>query len=252
MKYILLIIVALGIIGGGWWFLEERTSKAHQEAEMQRLWSEAEQSMGKYEYTCTDGSGFAMTPSVDLGSIRLEPIQADFKPMVLTSIDGVGARFEGGGMVFVGAGEGVSLTVGEKTHTCTPKPNPDMAPWNWGDQGEGGGVKQDTALIVSESIQGKWQSTDDAKFVRVFKAENAMADLYGGATTSEGLFAIFTKANAPEVSAPLEEGAVYLQITDKQGTSTSTLTFKMVTLTPETLEMIYLDGGGMLRFSRVE
>jgi RNAse (barnase) inhibitor barstar len=126
-----------------------------------------------------------------------------------------------------------------------------MAPWNWGDAGEGGGIQPDVSLVVTESIQGKWQSLDDAKFTREFRSDFTVVDSYDGKANLDGLWVVFTKMNAPEISFPLEESAVYLQITEK-GTPQDTLTFKVVKLTPDELELIYMDRGGVLRFKSVK
>ncbi|HEY4488222.1 MAG TPA: hypothetical protein VJB97_01775, partial [Candidatus Paceibacterota bacterium] len=124
-------------------------------------------------------------------------------------------------------------------------------PWNWGDAGEGGGVKQDASLIVSESILGKWQSVDDEKFVREFKAGNKVDDIYEGKVVTSGMWVAFQKGvNAPEVPYPLEESTVYLQLT-LTGSQADTLNFKLVKLTPDELELVYLDRGGVLRFKSV-
>ena len=136
---------------------------------------------------------------------------------------------------------------------CNPKPSTDMAPWNWGDAGEGGGsVKQDTSLIVSESIVGKWQSTTDAKSVREFKADGTIIEWYDNKQVSSGLWVAYTKANAPKMVAfPIDESSVYLQLTEK-GTQADTLDFKITKLTPESLELIYMTRGGALTYKHIQ
>ncbi len=104
---------------------------------------------------------------------------------------------------------------------------------------------------MTESIQGKWQSIDDAKFTREFRSDFTVADSYDGTVNLDGLWVVFTKMNAPEISFPLEDNAVYLQITEK-GTPQDTLTFKVSKLTPDELELIYMDRGGVLRFKSVQ
>jgi hypothetical protein len=203
---------------------------------------------------CDNGSEFAMAPASDISSIRLTPgANATFSAVTLVQVESTaGARYEGSGIVFVGAGEGVQLTTGGATFVCNPKPNPDSPPWNWGDAGEGGGVKQDAALIVSESILGKWQSTEDAKFIRVFKENSVVEDWYDNKVVSSGLWVAFEKGiNAPEVPYPLENDVVYIQMTES-GTQTDTLNFKLVKLTPEELVLIYMDRGGVLEFKLVQ
>lgn len=212
------------------------------------------ESMGTYAYVCEGGVEFMMEPSSDMSSIELTPgANATFAKTQLARVESfAGARFEGGNMMFTGAGEEVQLAVGGGTLVCNPKPNPDMAPWNWGDAGEGAGsVKQPVELIVSESIVGKWQSNEDAKFVREFKDGGIASDWYDNETVSEGSWKVFTKENPVEVSFPLEANVVYIQMT-MQGTQGDTLNFKLVKLTPEVLELIYMDRGGTLTFKAVQ
>ncbi|HEY4488591.1 MAG TPA: hypothetical protein VJB97_03675, partial [Candidatus Paceibacterota bacterium] len=149
--YIVAALVVIAAIGGYWYF-------SNQDAA-----SVASGDMGTYPYQCDTGGRFSMSPSADMSSITLIPKDASFAgTVVLSRISSTaGARYEGGGIVFIGAGEGVQLTVGNTTEICNPVPNSETPPWNWGDAGEGGGVKQDASLIVSESILGKWQSVDD-------------------------------------------------------------------------------------------
>lgn len=213
--------------------------------------------MGTYAYTCDSGMEFTMSPSADVSVVVLSPgTGASFGETTLAHTDSTaGARYEGGdpadgGIVFVGAGEGVRLTIGGATFTCNPVPNPDSPPWNWGDAGEGGGVKQDVVLIVSESIVGKWQSVDDVKFTREFKADGTAVDMYDNKNATSGTWKAFSKEAPFSVLFPLEDGAVYIQMT-MQGTQADTLNFKLVKLTPEELELIYMDRGGTLRFVSV-
>lgn len=236
--FVALIIV---IIGG--WFVYTNQSSSTM------LAGDA----GSYGYMCDTGLAFSMTPSTDAASLMITPGEgASFGETTLSFVNGdAGQRFEADGMVFVGAGEGVTLTVGNTTHMCNPVPSTDMAPWNWGDAGEGGSIKPDTSLVVTESIQGKWQSTDDAKFVREFKSDDVVVDYYDGKEVARGLWVAFTKENAPKVVAfPIEDNTVYIQITEK-GTQADTLNFKLVKLTPDELQLIYMDRGGALNFTAV-
>lgn len=210
---------------------------------------------GSYTYICEDGSAFSMTPSADASELTLEAGSGSaFTGSVRLSKMGDAAHFEtteGELIVLSGAGEVVEITVAGKTVDCAPVPNAEMAPWNWGDAGEGGGMQQDVALIVTESIQGTWQSTEDSKSARVFGENNTVQDVYDGEVVWEGLYVAFTKENAPEISFPLEDGVVYIELT-KNGTPEDTLTFKLTKLTPDALELIYMDRGGALTYKRVQ
>jgi len=242
--YIVAALVVIAAIGGYWYMNYQASTDSMMSAG----------DLGTYPYQCDTGGRFSMSPSADTSSITLIPKDASFAgTVVLSRISSTaGARYEGSGIVFIGAGEGVQLTVGNTTEICNPVPNSETPPWNWGDAGEGGGVKQDASLIVSESILGKWQSVDDEKFVREFKAENKVDDIYEGKVVTSGMWVAYQKGvNAPEVPFPLEESTVYLQLT-LTGSQADTLNFKLVKLSPDELELVYLDRGGVLRFKSVQ
>ena len=237
------IVGLIIIIGGGFWLITNSKTAVP-----------VADDLGTYAYVCDNGSEFTMAHGFRR---RVHPPYTRYWRDLLhgdaceSRVDRY-ARFEGGGVVFIGAGEGVQLTTGGATFVCNPKPNPDSPPWNWGDAGEGGGVKQDAVLIVSESIVGKWQSVDDTKFTREFKAGGVVEDRYENKVVSSGLWVAFEKGiNAPEVPYPLEGDVVYIQMT-MSGTQADTLNFKLTKLTPEELELIYMDRGGVLKFKLVQ
>ena len=235
------------LVGGALWYMNDNAASS---------------SLGTYAYQCENGSEFTMQPSSNMNTITLKAgSQGMFTgTATLTKVAGEEGRYEGtasgNSIVFIGAGEEVQLMVsGERTNlatVCNPKPNAGMAPWNWGDAGEGGGTKPDVALVVTESIQGKWQSTDDAKFVREFRPDDTVKDYYDNEVVSEGLWVAFEKGiNAPEVPFPLDDNAVYIQMT-MTGTQADTLNFRVAKLTPEELQLVYLDRGGVLTFKAVK
>lgn len=209
--------------------------------------------MGEYAYQCENGSQFSMSPSESMAEVMLfAGSQGMFTGAVTVHKMGDGNHYEAGNIVFSGAGEEVYLEVGSESTTCNPVPSQDMAPWNWGDAAEGGGsVQPDASLVVSESIVGKWKSVDDPKFIREFKGSDVVIDWYDGKQVSSGLFVAFEKKNAPEVAFPLQDDRVYLQLT-MTGSQADTLTFSVNKLTPEELELTYMDRGGVLRFTYVQ
>jgi len=164
--------------------------------------------------------------------------------------------FEDASFKYVFAGEGVTVTdkaAGTST-TCSQPMDPNNAPVNFGDAGEGAGIQpagsQPSAVqVVSESILGKWMSTTDEKFVREFKA-GAVIDWYENEAVSQGTWKAFTQESAPELPYALEANTVYLELT-MTGTQADKLYFKLVKLTPESLQLIYLDRGGMLEFAAI-
>ncbi len=246
-KLIVGAVILIILIGGGYWYMQQTKS----ESAMQ------ESDMGAYAYMCENGSQFSMVPAENVSELSLTAgSQGMFTGTVKVVKMGDGNHFEttsGPLIVFSGAGEEVQLTVGSEKTVCNPVPSSEMAPWNWGDTGEGAGsVQPDVALVVSESIVGLWQSTQDIKSAREFKDDNTVIDLYEGKVVSTGLWVAFTKASAPKVvSFPMEDNVVYIQITEK-GTQADTLDFKLVKLTPEELELIYLTRGGTLTYTFVK
>ncbi len=240
------------ILLAGYWYMQQDTV---QDSAMQ-------EDTGTYAYTCDNGSTFTMKPSEDMQSIELEGGSQAMFTGKITLTSTANTRFEGTYMgmdiVFTGAGEGVRLMVGNENAVCNPVPSTDSPPWNWGDPDEGAGSMQpDVRLVVGESIMGKWQSSDDAKFVREFKGfeEGEMigtvVDLYDSEEVSSGTYEVFTKERpAPMTGIPLEENTVYIRII-ASGTQADALLFKVGRLTPETLELISLDRGGVLTFTAV-
>ena len=109
----------------------------------------------------------------------------------------------------------------------------------------------DAAMKASHDMQGTWQSTDDVKSQRVFNADHTASDVYDGKTLWSGQWTTFTKATAPEVSFPLEDGVVYLQLTEN-GKPESTLSFMVSNLADNDLQLIYLGRGGALTYKRVK
>jgi len=248
MNKLIIAVLILVLVGGGWYMYSQNQTELGGE------------DMGSYVYACDNGSEFTMIPTADMTSIKIAPgTNAAFVATILTEIESEeGARYEGGGIIFVGAGEEVQLTTGGTTLICNPKPNAEMAPWNWGDAGEGAGsVQPDVRLVVGESIMGKWQSTEDAKFVREFKAfsetslNGQVVDWYDGKQVSSGTYVVFNADHALQVAFPLMENKTYLQLT-MQGTQEEKLNFSVNKLTPETLELTYMDRGGVLSFKAIE
>ncbi len=170
----------------------------------------------------------------------------------LPRTDGDGQRFEDASSIYVFAGEEVSVTnkATNKMTICHQPLDPNNAPINFGDAAEGAGAKQNLAMIVGENILGKWQSLDDVKFAREFKPGNIVDKIYDGKLISIDSWKIFTKATTPTNEFPLENNTPYLQIklTDKEPQA---VYFKISKLTPEELELIYLDRGGILNFKAI-
>jgi hypothetical protein len=145
------VIAALVVVGAaGYWVSQgmphSETYTTEQGAQVAPTDNKplVQSSMGTYSYQCDNGADMTMTPADDMSAVSIGPngMQSQGKiPAVTLAAAGnaQGARFEGSGVVFVGAGEEITLTYNGQTVHCNPLANPDMAPFNWGDAGDGGG-----------------------------------------------------------------------------------------------------------------
>lgn len=247
-KHALLVLVCILLLGVGYVMYARPVKNAKIDVVQT-------QDNGAYPYVCEGGASLTMLPAEDLSFVTLvagerAPFVGSVKLFADTSARG--ARFEGGGVVMTGAGEEIQVRTNDATLVCNPVGNQEMAPFNWGDSGEGGGSEgQDLVSIVMRSIQGKWQGRDDAKFVREFNAGATYVDLYDDKNTSSGTWVVFTKEHAPgPMPFTVEGNTVYIQLTDSKNPA-NTLHFKLIKLTPEQLQMVYLERGGVLTFVRV-
>ncbi|MEX0917869.1 MAG: hypothetical protein WDZ93_01830 [Candidatus Paceibacterota bacterium] len=168
----------------------------------------------------------------------------------LPRVDGDGQRFEDTQYVYVFAGEEVTVTnKADGSQTVCDQPfDPNNAPYNFGDAGEGAGDRQDAVDATRANIVGVWRSMDDASFTRTFSANGTVLDEYDDAVTSTGSWEMFVDTTAPDVAFTLEPDTVYLRIMD----DTEAFHYTVSKLTPEELELIYMERGGALRFTRVE
>lgn len=207
--------------------------------------------MGSYAYLCTDGVEIKMVPDSDMTSITLVPgSTARFEQTTLVQA-GPHNRFEGSGIVLTGAGESIRIITGTQTLDCNPVASQDMAPFNFGDAGEGAGVGQDAMIAVTANIAGKWQSIEDPRFVREFNADGTGTDSYDGERDAAGTWKVFSKDKPLVVAFEMQPGSVYVQMTIG-GSSQDVLNFRVNKLTPESLELTYMERGNTLSFVRIQ
>jgi hypothetical protein len=244
-------VLACIVVAAGGWYVYHGTETAVP-ADTQEVADN-----GTYAYTCDNGSNFSMTPSEDMAEVVLTAgSQGMFTGTVTLHKMGDGNHYETAGtasplIVFSGAGEEARLMVGIESTSCDPVPNAETAPWNWGDAAEGGGMSQDLATIVSESILGTWQSTTDTKSIREFQAGGRVQDRYDGTVVASGTYQVFTDEKPLEVSFPLTGNTPYMRLT-MSGTQSETLDLKVINLTLEELGLVYMDRGGVLLYTRVQ
>lgn len=124
---------------------------------------------------------------------------------------------------------------------------------------EKGAVRPDVAVETSaitdaatamSRIVGMWQSTDDPKFSREIRNDGVVIDTYAGETDgdSDGLWMVFTR-DIPDPAFPgiIEDGA-YLSMGMSE---TEKLYFKILRVDTQSLELLFLDRGNVLSFTRI-
>jgi membrane-bound inhibitor of C-type lysozyme len=124
------VVALIIIIIGVWYFTSAKTAGAPVTGSSQAA------DFGTYPYECDEHVAFTMTPASDMSTIALAPSGSGTYPpaTVLTKMaTSSGALYQGGGLTFYGRGESVSLTQGTQSLNCSPVPNPDLAPFNFGD-----------------------------------------------------------------------------------------------------------------------
>lgn len=118
----------------------------------------------------------------------------------------------------------------------TPLPQPDSSEPTY---------EQSKNLLV-----GQWQSTQDPNAYKVFKADGTAMERYATEQTVEtaGTWRLFsTNDPVDSYKQPLGTDTTYLRIDD----SGEQYHYSITTLDENTLELIYLDRGGMLQYQRV-
>lgn len=246
MRLLILLCVAL-LVGGGWYAYQAQV--AATERMTQEATNEGESWTLTASFMCADGR--TRFEASFIAADQLELLRDGVAFRTLSRVDGPGQRFEDDEYLYVFAGEEVTVTTKASgtSIVCSQPFDANNAPVNFGDRGEGGGERQDVVLIVSESIVGRWDSANDAQFSRQFNNGYEVVDIYGGEVVSRGTFAVFTRERPLSTSFPLEEGVVYVQLR-MTGVQGETLNFKLNKLTPEELELTYMERGGVLRFTR--
>ncbi len=102
-----------------------------------------------------------------------------------------------------------------------------------------------------EMMKGLWSSEDDRNFQREYRDDGTFTDAYGstqGEMKTDGTWSLFTSENADEeLVFQLNNDDVYV----KQVEDSGTFYFRIVSVTPEALELINMDKGNALRFGKM-
>lgn len=105
---------------------------------------------------------------------------------------------------------------------------------------------------TSRALIGRWRSTDDTRYSLEIDSNSNAIERYQNdpSATATSSWALFTSASPdPTFSGTEAPGVVYLTLT---GGGAGTRHFAVVELTGSTFDMLYLDRGGTLSFTRVQ
>ena len=110
---------------------------------------------------------------------------------------------------------------------------------------------KDEVDVTRILLQGTWISTQDAKFAREFKEDGTVIDTYEGSSPdAEGRWTLFTREMQPEgYEGELENAPIYLAIGIP---NSEPLYFKITKIDENALELVYLNRGGALIFTKVK
>ncbi|MDB5188296.1 MAG: hypothetical protein JWO50_816 [Candidatus Kaiserbacteria bacterium] len=130
------ITIAAGVIviiaGSLWYFSTPNTAGVTQTEITQATTSPTYSS---YQYECDEHVMFTMMPMPDASSIMVAPVGGAY-PATSTLVQVAttsGVLYKGNGIVFAAHGETVTLGEGDSAITCSPVPDQNNAPFNFGD-----------------------------------------------------------------------------------------------------------------------
>ena len=123
--------LALVVAIGGMWYVTHPEGMSESGAPAAHT---APTDLGTYSYECDEHVAFMMTPAADMHSIMIVATQGAYPPATRLMQKQVasGVRYEGGGIVFTGKGETVTLGRGDSAINCSPVPSQTAAPFNFG------------------------------------------------------------------------------------------------------------------------
>ena len=115
--------------------------------------------------------------------------------------------------------------------------------------------KPDLVTLVSQSLIGKWQNTQDSKFVREFTTAGSVTDYYNGTVVTSGTWQVFAGTKPLKATFPIKQDAIYVRLSDateRVRNVVSSLDFQITKVTLEDLELIYMEGNTTNTFTRIK
>lgn len=108
----------------------------------------------------------------------------------------------------------------------------------------------DEVDVTRTLLEGRWVSTEDARFSRSISPDGGVVEVYEGSPEITGYWALFTKdMPAHEVPHELEEGLVYLAVGIPEN---PTLYYQVAAIDESRLDLIHLERGNTLSFTKVK
>lgn len=201
-------------------------------------------------FICDGGDNFIaeFSPEMD----RVNVIVAGSMERQLHSLgeDQVPFRFADDDFVYTFVGEEVVVAdlKTNESYTCHQPFDPNNAPYNFGDGAEAvDNGEASPSSTAATGLIGSWQSMDDPKSVREFRSDWTAVDYYDSEEIGDSDWTVFTAEDGIITPFPQEDGVIYLRLADVD----EHLYFKLNKITPEELELTYLDRGGVLRYKPV-
>lgn len=113
----------------------------------------------------------------------------------------------------------------------------------------------DTSIYIKSAAEtalvGLWRSKEDPRFTREFNSDGSAVDEYDNGDSIDSTLLtwnVFTKDEPDEeFTEAIEENTAYLRMVNRN----DSLYFKINKITPDVLELIYLDRGGSLIFEKI-
>lgn len=127
-----------------------------------------------------------------------------------------------------------------------PAGDTDMMPFA-PEESVNGVARPDTEIAVE--LAGTWESTQDSRFIREFRADGTVIDRYEGdeSATTQGSWNFVADPASERAELPVVKDAKILKIQFSE----EVLYFALTGLSSTELSMIYLQGNGTLEFRRV-
>lgn len=114
---------------------------------------------------------------------------------------------------------------------------------------EAGAVVAPDESLVAATLAGVWKSADDSNFTREFKGDGSVIDRYAGdaAAESTGAWFVYTASTAPS-GLPFVPDPQYAYVRITAGSDT--YDFAVASLSATDLQLVYLERGGVLTFTK--